>query len=604
VHSLFAIQAWADGLASGLLLPLAAWILVSGLDDFFILTVFLLRGWVGRLRPPKLPEPTLHMLESLAQRRIAIFVPLWHEDAVIAHMLEHNLGAIHYANYDFFVGAYPNDPATQRAVSTVASRHRNVHLCLCPHDGPTSKADCLNWIFQRMLQQEQETGRQYQVILTHDAEDVIHPASLALVNYYSRCYDMVQVPVLPLPTPWTQLTHGLYCDDFAEFHTKDMTARRLLGGFIPSSGVGTAYTRAALEKLAEAESNRIFHPECLTEDYENGLRLHELGCAQFFVPLRWIQGHPLAIRELFPQTFRAARRQRTRWVTGIALQGWRRHGWRGSLGHRYWLWRDRKGLLGNPLSLFANVLFCYGLFSGLLSWLAGRPWSLGAAVAQSQILMAGTAALGIINLSARAACSGRIYGLRFAAGVALRSVFGNLLNSLATVSALGRFVHAVWSGTPLVWIKTEHAYPSLAALTPHRRRLGEILVGSGYLGTSQLELALQGKPAHRRLGEHLLDLGMLTEEQLLEALSLQHGIPARSVDPRQVPVEVARSLPAVMARDLRMLAIAVEEGTLQLATPELPSDDAQERLRQFTRLNLSFTLVSQANYEELCKKLL
>jgi len=604
VHALFAIQAWADGLASALLLPLAAWILLSGLDDLFILSIFLFRGFIGRLRPPKLPEPTLHMMESLAQRRIAIFVPLWREEAVITHMLEHNLGAIHYANYHFFVGAYPNDPATQRAVSAVASRHRNVHLCLCPHDGPTSKADCLNWIFQRMLQHEQESGRQYQLILTHDAEDVIHPASLALVNYYSRCYEMVQVPVLPLPTPWTQFTHGLYCDDFAEFHTKDMTARRLLGGFIPSSGVGTAYTRAALEKLAAAESNRIFHPECLTEDYENGLRLHELGCTQFFVPLRWVQGQPLAIREFFPQTFGSARRQRTRWVTGIAFQGWRRHGWRGAWSHRYWLWRDRKGLLGNPLSLLANVLFFYGFSSGLLSWFAGVPWLLGNTLAQFHTLLASTAALGIVNLSARAACSARIYGWRFAAAVPLRSLFGNLLNSVATTSALRRFLYSAWSGQPLVWIKTEHAYPSLAALTPHKRRLGEILVGSGYLGSSQLELALRGKPVNRRLGEHLLDLGMLSEEQLLEALSLQHGIPARTVDPGQVPVEVARSLPAGMARDLRMLAIAVEEGTLQLATPELPTDDAQERLRQFTRLNLSFTLVSQANYEELCKKLL
>ena len=51
----------------------------------------------------------------------------------------------------------------------------------------------------------------------------------------------------------------------------------------------------------------------------------------------------VATREFFPQTWHSALRQRTRWVTGIALQGWSRFGWRGKPGELYWLWRDRKG---------------------------------------------------------------------------------------------------------------------------------------------------------------------------------------------------------------------------------------------------------------------
>ncbi|MBM3810100.1 MAG: glycosyl transferase family protein [Acidimicrobiia bacterium] len=604
MDSLYSFQAWADGLAAGLIVPLAVWIILSGLDDLVILAAFLLRPVLEIWRRPLLPVPSRHMLASLSQRRVAIFVPLWQEAAVIADMLEHNIAAIRYGNYDFFVGAYPNDPDTQRAVQRVADRHANVHLCLTPHDGSTSKADCLNWIYQRMLQFELQTGRQYQIILTHDAEDIIHPFSIAAANYYTRCYDMVQMPVLPLPTPWSWFTHGLYCDDFAEFHTKDMVARGLMGGFIPSSGVGTAYTRRALEKLAEAESNRVFQPECLTEDYENGLRLHELGCAQFFVPIRWMQGRAMAIREFFPQQFRAARRQRARWVTGIAMQSWQRHGWRGPWARRYWLWRDRKGLLGNPLSLAANLLFGYGLLSAALSWASGRTWLLGLEITHYQQLVIGSASLGVINLAARTACSARVYGWRFATGAPLRSLHGNLLNSLATFSAALRYLRALWLRQPLVWVKTEHAYPSLASLTEHKRRLGEILVGAGYLAPQQLASALGRQPANRRLGEHLVDLGLLSEEQLLEALSIQHGIPARRVDPAEVPLEIARTLPARITRDLRMLAIALEGGTLELATPDLPTDEAQARLREFTRLGLRFTLVSPSNYEQLSRKLL
>ena len=57
---------------------------------------------------------------------------------------------------------------------------------------------------------------------------------------------MVQVPVLPLPTPFRELTHGIYCDDFAEYQSIDMPARQINRSFIPSNGVGTGYSREVL----------------------------------------------------------------------------------------------------------------------------------------------------------------------------------------------------------------------------------------------------------------------------------------------------------------------------------------------------------------------
>ncbi|MGH9674102.1 MAG: glycosyltransferase, partial [Bryobacteraceae bacterium] len=124
------------GVAAAVIWPLAAWILLSGLDDLFLLAVWLLGAHRPRVPPPA-PDP-------LPEKRIAIFVPLWHEHAVIRQMLEHNIDAIRYEKYAFFIGVYPNDNETKEAVEEVASRARNVYLCVCPHPGPTSKADCLN----------------------------------------------------------------------------------------------------------------------------------------------------------------------------------------------------------------------------------------------------------------------------------------------------------------------------------------------------------------------------------------------------------------------------------------------------------------------------
>ena len=39
-------------------------------------------------------------------------------------------------------------------------------LAVNPHDGPTSKADNLNWIYQRMLMHEQEHAVRFDMILT------------------------------------------------------------------------------------------------------------------------------------------------------------------------------------------------------------------------------------------------------------------------------------------------------------------------------------------------------------------------------------------------------------------------------------------------------
>src|SRR5947209_3486222 len=246
------------------LIPVAFWVLLSGLDDLFIAFVHL----TTRNKP--FPWPAEADLESVAERRIAIFVPLWHEHRVIGQMLEHNLSSIRYSNYDFFIGVYPNDPLTERAVADAAQRRPRVHLAVCPHNGPTSKGDCLNWIHRSMEAFELRQRVRYDIIMTHDAEDLAHPESLRLINWYSRDFDMVQVPVLALPTPARELTHGIYCDEFAEYQLKDIPARQQLGGFLPSNGVGTGFSRAALDELAADRGGRIFDPECLTEDYENG----------------------------------------------------------------------------------------------------------------------------------------------------------------------------------------------------------------------------------------------------------------------------------------------------------------------------------------------
>ena len=575
-----------------MLAPLALAILISGLDDLVIDAAWLWTWIDSKLRPaPKLWPPGPRQLESAPKLSIAIMVPLWHEHAVIARMLEHNVSSIRYPGYHIFAGAYPNDDLTQDAVREAADRHENVHLVLCPHDGPTSKADCLNWIYQNIGLHEEQTGAHFDVILIHDAEDVIHPDELHWVNFYAARYDFIQTPVLALRTPIREVVHGIYCDEFAEYHTRDMPMRPLLGGFVPSAGVGTAYRRDALERLA-VERSSVFEPDALTEDYENGIKLSRLGCSQAFVPLVRTASGFIATREYFPQNWRAALRQRTRWVTGIALQGWERFGWGKNPGEMYWLWRDRKGLIASPLGLVANLVFVYGLLTHM--------WTRATPLASHVVVM--TAAIAALRIAVRIGCAARVYNIWFALGAPVRAIAGNVLNASAVVRAVYRYGLARALRRPLVWLKTEHAFPSRAALLQYRRKLGEILAGSGYASAAAIDAALARKPIGMRLGEYLVAIQLIGEEELYEALSLQQGLPLAAFG--EVPARVVRAIPERAAREWRVLPFRIESGEIFVATPELPSTRMNAALREFTSLELRFHLITPSRFDRLSSALL
>jgi len=505
---------WFDHWAVVWLAPVAVWILLSGLDDLFIDLVFFLRreafAW------PREAE-----LAQAGQRRIAILVPLWQEHQVIGPMLRHNLAAILYTNYDIFVGVYPNDPLTLEAVSQVVRDDARVHLAVGPHDGPTSKGDCLNFTYQAMVEYEHRHAIDFEILITHDAEDLVHPQALRLTNWFSRDYQMVQVPVLPLATGLGEWTHGVYCDEFAEYQLKDIPVRQMLGGFLPSNGVGTGFERSALESLRARNQGRIFDPDCLTEDYETGLRMFAAGYRQVFVPLRLDAAGPVATREYFPHGRRAAIRQRSRWVAGIALQGWERHGWRAPRRQCYWFWRDRKGLAANLVSPFANLLFAYWFASfaagrGLLpSFLAGQVpgWLTDLCLISTGI--------SVVQAALRVHLSARVYGAGFAAAAPLRIVWANLINCLATLHALHLFIKARMERQSPAWRKTEHVYPCDTALLPGRPRLGEVMVRLRFVSTRDLQEALMRKALGQRIGEYLVEAGKITAEDLERALESQ-----------------------------------------------------------------------------------
>jgi adsorption protein B len=568
------------------LIPLALWTLMSGLDDLFIVYV-----WCLPRRKRLLP--TSAALARIPERRIAIFVPLWHEDRVIGQMLRRTLSSVCYEKYDVFAGVYSNDEATASAVREVARDWPRLHVAVVGHDGPTSKGDCLNAIYEDMTAWEAARGVRFEIVLTHDAEDLVYADSLRLINWFSRDYEMVQIPVLPLPTPFREFTHGVYCDEFAEFQLKDIVVRRLLGGFLPANGVGTGFERNALEALAATRGGLMFDPACLTEDYETGYRLHDLGYRQLFIPLE-LDGRALAAtREFFPRNWRAAVRQRSRWITGIVLQGWEYHGWRGPANRLYWFWRDRKGIVGNLLSPFSNLLF----LAGFCCW--GNMAKAPPLVSALCFLSLGIAA---IHVLIRGRASATIYGWRFALGVPLRMLWGNLVNLAATAIAIRGYVASVAGLRKLTWNKTEHVYPLAGASA--NPRLGEVLVRLRCLSEAQVHKALAAQPSGVRLGEYLMQSQQLTEENLYRALSLQAGLELGLPKAGEVSARATHALPADTSRRWKVLPYRVSAGQMHLLTPEIPTTEMLHDLERVATLDLRFRLVQPRDYDRMADRYL
>jgi len=398
----------------------------------------------------------------------AICVAAWDESDVIAEMLERAVRDISYENYRIFVGVYDNDLATRAEIERLCAVNKTCanRIIIVPHprDGPTTKADCLNSIYQHVIANDPwAKTRQVAGFVLHDAEDIIHPSELCVFNHLITKADVIQLPVLPLARPLWDLVGGHYLDDFAESHTKDMVVREALGSGMPSAGVGCAFSTEALASIAFMRGGRPFDTTSVTEDYDLALDLCAMGYRPMFVRLPTIEGRAsfVATQEFFPNTFTAAVKQKSRWLLGIALDSWNRRGWRGPFAAQYMFWRDRKSLITSFTTmlgylLLTSVLLLSIVTEGGLQTQIDKIAPRGGLV---QTLMWVNLAFVANRLLFRFAFVYRSYGLRHALMTPLRIVMGNVINFCAAYRAAAIFHDAQTSGTQMPWGKTQHQIP-------------------------------------------------------------------------------------------------------------------------------------------------
>ncbi len=450
-----------------LLLFGAFWLLMGAIDDALIDLIWIVRRVYRQLKYYRGQQPMSadDLPPPYRPGLLAIFVPTWREADVIGTMLarcgEKWQGG--KTDYRIYVGCYPNDVEGRAQIEAAAVQNPRIRLAVLAHNGPTTKADCLNAIWQTLFTDELAEGFKAKAVILHDAEDAVHARELDVFDRLIEKCGAVQLPVIPIRGAKSRWISGHYCDEFAEAHGKTMVVREAIGAALPLAGVGCAIDRNLLGRIALDSDGRPFDGGSLTEDYELGLHIGALGNRTIMARITDTNGELVGTRAYFPDTLDASVRQKARWLTGIALAGWDRLGWQGKLAEKWMRLHDRRSIFAAMVLVIAYI--CIVLTALLATLYVSGLYQPKPLPNLLVTMLAINAGFLFWRLAVRAAFVGAIYGPGEALLSVPRSFIANIIAIMAARRACIAYIRHCF-GAPLVWDKTVH-YIIPEAVSPH-----------------------------------------------------------------------------------------------------------------------------------------
>lgn len=127
-----------------------------------------------------------------------------------------------------------------------------------------------------------------------------------------------------------------------------------------------------------------------------------------------------------------------------------------------------------------------------------------------------------------------------------------------------------------------------------RKRIGDLLVEAGLISAEQLQQALrEQKELNMRLGDVLITRHYITEQQLIEVLELQLGIPHIQLYRQKIDMKVINIMPQRLAEQHQVLPIRTEGNKLVVAMADPLDYYAIDELRMTTGYRIEPTIASK-----------
>lgn len=445
-------------------------ILLASIDDLIIDCLVALK-----VAKPRIPifNPSSRSKPKTKKPKISVCIANWNEADVLKPMVEGNLKNIKHDNVQLVLGVYPNDEATVRVAESLAKSHPDrVKVVINRRNGPTSKGQMLNEIFAHLYFDKTSAP---DLVVIHDSEDMIAPASFDLYTSLSRDYAMIQIPVFSLESRNRSLVGASYMEEFAERHTREMLLRSQFGAFVPSAGVGTCLRKDLIQHFLHKRA-RVLRPDSITEDYILGAEAHAAGFKTTFAAFRdpnQADNPIIATLEYFPKDLSASVRQKTRWVYGISFESTAKLGWRENGWNLFFQYRDRKGAITNILPLVSLLLMIIGLVL--------RPdlSHIGPNLTTALLFVLAANTLNIfVRITIKALAFRDVYGDLNVVGLLARWPVSLFINAAAVLRAWKMyFVESRFASRQVSWAKTTHEIPaSFDLLSPIGNRLRPVTV--------------------------------------------------------------------------------------------------------------------------------
>lgn len=126
-----------------------------------------------------------------------------------------------------------------------------------------------------------------------------------------------------------------------------------------------------------------------------------------------------------------------------------------------------------------------------------------------------------------------------------------------------------------------------------KKKLGDLLVDVGMISAEQLDKAITiQKQSGKRLGEVLIEMGFITNDDMIQVLEFQLGIPHVNLEKYEIDKEVCLKIPESIARRHGLIPIAADNGILKLAMSDPLNVFAIDDVRIFSGMEVQPVIAS------------